>query len=112
MVMLQVPGDGVRAGVQALPGQVLAQPHDQVGGLAADGPGGGFRPPGPRFECRLAFGLIPGEQSVDPGPGHPVTAGNLAGRAVLDSDSSDDQPGFRHPGSVIAARPLARLPRR
>ena len=26
VVVLQVPGDGVRPGVQALPGQVLAQP--------------------------------------------------------------------------------------
>jgi len=36
MMMFQVPGDGVRPGVQALPGQVLAQPHDQVDDLAAD----------------------------------------------------------------------------
>jgi hypothetical protein len=31
-----VPGDGVRPGVQALPGQVLAEPDDQVHGLGTD----------------------------------------------------------------------------
>jgi hypothetical protein len=36
VMMLQVPGDGVRAGVQTLPGQVLAQPDDQVNGLGTD----------------------------------------------------------------------------
>jgi hypothetical protein len=39
MVAFQVPGDGLRSGVQALPGQLLAQPDDELGsaGLVADG---------------------------------------------------------------------------
>jgi hypothetical protein len=36
VVVFQVPGDGVRPGVQALPGQVLAHRDDQVGGLGRD----------------------------------------------------------------------------
>jgi hypothetical protein len=36
VVVLQVPGDGVRPGVQALPGQLLAQPGDQPGRIRAD----------------------------------------------------------------------------
>jgi hypothetical protein len=36
VVVLQVPGDGARASVQALPGQLLAQPDDQVGGVVRD----------------------------------------------------------------------------
>ena len=31
MVVLEVPGDGLRPGVQALAGRALAQPHDQAG---------------------------------------------------------------------------------
>ena len=33
VVVLEVPGDGVRAGVQPAVGQLLAQPDDQVDGL-------------------------------------------------------------------------------
>ena len=36
VVVFQVPGDGLRPGVQALPGQLLAQPHDQLRRLGAD----------------------------------------------------------------------------
>jgi hypothetical protein len=36
VVVFQVPGDRLRPGVQALAGQLLAQPHDQLDGLAAD----------------------------------------------------------------------------
>src|SRR5580700_797780 len=36
VLVFQVPADGVRAGIQALPGQFLARPDDQPGGLIAD----------------------------------------------------------------------------
>ena len=72
VVVLQVPGDGLRPGVQALPGQFLAQPDDQVGRLVADRGRGGLRPPGPRLERCLALGLVAVEQRVDPGAGDPV----------------------------------------
>jgi len=45
VMMLQVPGDGVRPGVQAPPGQLLAQLDDQRDrGIAYRGRGG-LRPP-------------------------------------------------------------------
>lgn len=39
----QVPGDGVRAGVQARAGQILAEPHDQVDDLVGSSRRGGVR---------------------------------------------------------------------
>ena len=44
--------------------------------------------------------------------GPPRTAGHLAHRALLDSDSRDDQPGFRHPGSLTATGSLTQQPLR
>ena len=111
-MVLQVPGDRDATGVQALVGEFLAEPDDQVGRVCADGPRRGPRVAGPRLERGVPFGLVPGKQGVDPGPGNPVTAGNFAGRALLDSDGSDDQAGSRHPPSVLAGRPLAPPPRR
>jgi len=35
-MVFQVPGDGVRPGVQALTGQLLTQPGDQLDNLVAD----------------------------------------------------------------------------
>jgi len=93
-MLLQVPGDGLRAGVQALAGEVLAQTDDQVGGVGADRGGGGLRPPGPRLERCVALGLVAGQQRVDPGPGDPVSPRDLADRALLASDGGDDEPGL------------------
>lgn len=59
MVVLQVPGDRVRSGVQALPGRVLAQLGDQAGRCLRDGPRGGPRPSRPRLERGLALGPVP-----------------------------------------------------
>jgi hypothetical protein len=93
-MVLQVPGDGVRPGIQPLPGQLLAQRDDQPGSAVADRRRGGLRPPGPRLERGLPLGPVAGQQRVDPGPGDPVTAGHLADGSLLDSDGSDDQPGL------------------
>ena len=42
VVLLQVPGDGLRPGVQPLAGQLLAQPDDQLDGAGADRGRGGL----------------------------------------------------------------------
>jgi hypothetical protein len=94
VVVLQVPGDGLRAGARALSGKVLAQPDDQVGRVVADRGRGGLRPPGPRLERRLALGLVAGQQRAGPGPGSPVSPRDLADRALPGSDGGDDQPGL------------------
>jgi hypothetical protein len=99
VMVFQVPGDGVRPGARALAGQFLAQPGDQLDGIGADRGRGGLRPPGPRFERGLAFGLIAGQQGADPGPGCPVAAGHLADRAFLDHRSDHRSP-IAHPAEV------------
>ena len=66
MMVLQVPGDGVRPGVQALPGQLLPQLGDQLDSLVADRGRGRSRPPRPRLERRLPLGPVPGQQRVNP----------------------------------------------
>jgi hypothetical protein len=90
VVMIQVPADGVRPGIQALPGQFLAQPDDQLHGRLSDRRGRGPRPPGPRLERRLR---------------HAVGAGNLTDRPLFDNNSSNDKPGFRYPGRLRPGRP-------
>jgi hypothetical protein len=112
VMLLQVPGDGLRPGVQSLPGQFLAQPGDQFDGSRADRRRGGLRPPGPRLERRLALGLLAVNQGVDPGPGDPVSPGRLRDRALFDNDGSNDKPGLRHPGSVQPAPSQPREARR
>ncbi len=72
------------------------------------GPG----PPRPRLERRLTLGLVTGQQLIDPRTRHPVRPRNLAHRAVLGSNSGDDKPGLRHPGSQPRQHHPARTPRR
>ena len=55
VVVLQVPADRVRPGVQALPGQLLTQSRDQGNGGVRDGPGRGRRAPRPWLERCLAL---------------------------------------------------------
>ena len=100
VVVGQVPADGVRPGVQALPGQFLAQPHDQVRSLRADCRRRGLRPPGPRLERGLAFSPVPGHQPGHPALRHPVGPGYLALAPALGDDSGDDKTRLRHPPTV------------
>jgi hypothetical protein len=59
-----------------------------------------FGRPGPRLERRLALGPVAVQQGIDPGAGDAVGLRDLADRALLNGDGGDDQPGFRHPGSL------------
>src|SRR5215213_2029125 len=100
MVLLgQVPGDGVRTGVQPLLGQLAAQLDDQLDGRRRDRRRLAVRPAGPSLERRLTLAAVTGEQLVDPLPRHTVGDGYLRNRAAFDNDSSDHQAGFRHPAS-------------
>jgi hypothetical protein len=56
----QMPGAGVRAGIQALPCQFPAQPDDQRGSSHRDRSRLAVRPPRPRLKRCLAFGLVAG----------------------------------------------------
>jgi hypothetical protein len=112
MVVFQVPGNGVRARVQALPGQLLPQPGDQLHRAAADRRRRGLRAPRPRLERCLALSPVTRYQRIDPRPGHPVRTGHLAHRALLDNDSSDHKPGFRHDRRLRPGCPVCHETRR
>jgi hypothetical protein len=62
--MVQMPGDGVRAGVQPGRGQLLAQLDDQVDHLARDCGRNGLRAAGAGLEDRVAFAAVAGHQFV------------------------------------------------
>ena len=102
VMVFQVPGDPLRSGVQASPGQLLTDPGHQADRFLLDRPRRGPRPPRPRLDCRLAFFPVAGQQRADPRTGRPVTAGYLANRALFHRDRHDDQPCSRHPGCLIA----------
>jgi hypothetical protein len=71
VVVLQVPGDGVRSGVQALPGKVCAQPmiRSAVSSLIADGEVLGRRDRGSNAASPSL--AVPGQQRVNPGRATP-----------------------------------------
>ena len=75
--------DGVGPGVEAVFGQGLAQRHD----LVLDGlwylVGRRLGPPGVGHEGGLTELPVPGQQLVEPGPGHPVGPCHFSDRAVL-----------------------------
>jgi hypothetical protein len=102
MVVTQVPADRVRPGIQALPGQLLAQGNDQIGGGVADRIGRGLRPPRPWLERRLALHPVAGDQPGHPALGHAIGAGRFALATALGEDSGDDKACLRHPPTVPA----------
>jgi hypothetical protein len=91
MLLDQVPGDGVGSGIQPLPGQLVAQPDDQRGGGRRDRGGLAVRPPGARFERRLALRPVAGDQTAHPTRRHLVAAGSLANSPALDNNSGNNQ---------------------
>jgi hypothetical protein len=100
--LLEVEGDGMSAGVQALLDQGLAQRHDLLlhrrrGGLRAVS-----RATRPRLQAGLTLGVVAADQFLDPPPRHPVVAGDLALGAPLDPHRGDHQPCQRHPHSSSA----------
>ena len=66
MVVPQMPGDGVRSGVESLLGQLFAQPDDQLDHLGGDRGGGGLRATGAGLERGLALGLVRQPDTASP----------------------------------------------
>ena len=98
VAMLEVPADGLRAGVQAA---------RRSGPCAAAGPG-----PRPRVGWRRVRSWVAvivvrtrprprlrylASSSIDPGPRDPVVGDDLGDGAVLEGDGGDDQTGLRGP---------------
>ena len=55
-MVLEVPGNGLGAGVQARVGQLLAQPHDPVNQLGGQGGRGALGPSGAWLQGSLTLG--------------------------------------------------------
>ena len=105
-VALEVPGDGLRPGVEP----TLAQPFPQTDDLVFDLVGrtrrAVMRTPRSGFEGGVAVSPVAPDQGCDPGLGHPVGPGHLSHRATLDHD------GIGHVAGLLHGHPLlARCPR-
>ena len=91
VVVLEVPLDGVGAGVQAGGGQLLAELDDQVDGLGGRRGRDAMGAPGAWFEGGLALGLVAGEELEQPGLRDAVLGGDIADGSVLDHHGGDQQ---------------------
>src|ERR1700746_3897763 len=89
-------GDGGRAGVVALFGQRLAQPHDAVFDLGADRVSMVVRASGAWLKRHRPVGVVAADQLVYPVPGELVVAGDLAFAAPFEHDGGDNQLRLRH----------------
>ena len=85
------------AGIQALLGQLFAEPDDQLDSGGTDRGGRGVRAARARLERRLALGPVPGHQPGKPALGHLVGASYLGLATALDNNRGDHKTGLRHP---------------
>src|SRR5215212_7542808 len=92
----QVSGDGFRAAVQPLLGQLLTQPKNHLLGVGVDRMRAGMRTAGPRLKGGNTLGVETFDQLLHPVPGDPVVAGHLALGPALHSDRDNDQLSHRH----------------
>ena len=108
VVVLEVPGDGLGAGVQAGVGQLLADPQDELDHRGRQGGRGGLGASGAGLHRCLALGFVAGLELVDPGAVDAVTGGDLGRALVVDEEGRDDQArlrcGLRHGRASSPAR--------
>ena len=104
VVVLEVPGDGLGAGVQSRIGQFLAYRHDEVDHVGSEGGRGVLGSSGVGLERGLALGLEAGLELVDPGAVDAVAGGDLGGALVVDEEGCDDKACFRHGRASSPAR--------
>ena len=91
MVVVEMPPDGVRSGVQAGGGQLLAQLEDQVDGLGRRRGRDVLGTTGAGLEGGVALGLVAGEELEQPGLRDAVLGGDVADGSVLDHHGGDQQ---------------------
>lgn len=89
VVVLEVPGDRLGAGVQAGIGKLVADLHDEVDHLGREGTGGGLGSSRSGFQCRITLGLVAGPEFVDPGAVYAVPGGDLGRCLVVDEQGVD-----------------------
>ena len=96
VVVFEMPGDGLGAGIQSRVGQFLADPHDEVDHVGCECGRGRLGASGAGPERGLALGFVAGFELVDPGAVDAVAGGDLGGALVVDEEGGDDQACFRH----------------
>lgn len=94
MVMLaEVPDNRVRAGVQAVQHEVVADLDDQLDRRGRRGPRARVRPSRTRLERSVALDPVAGHELGHPAFRDVVVAGNVALVATFDNDGSDNEAG-------------------
>ena len=93
VVAFEMPGDRVRARVQALRDEPGPQLADQRGDLRRRRGRLPFRSPRTWFERTLTLGPVAGDEFVGPRTRHAVSRNNFRHRTTLEDDRGDDQPG-------------------
>lgn len=88
--------DRLRAGVEALLRQLLAQPQDQVLEVWIEPVRAGERPSRPRLIGRRALSFVATDQLLDPVARHPVVTSDFALGTALHDNRGDDQLDSRH----------------
>jgi len=91
VVVLEMPPDGVRSGVQAGGGQLLAQLEDQVDGLARRRGRDAVGTTGAGLEGGVARGPVAGEELEQPGLRDAVLGGDVGNGSALDHHGGDQQ---------------------
>lgn len=95
VVMVQVPGDGLGAGVGALGGEVSAQGDYECCGGGVGGLGARFGASAAGLVGGLAVGAVLGHEAADPALGDAVGAGGV-GLGGAGEHGGDDEAAFRH----------------
>jgi hypothetical protein len=97
VVVFEVPADRVRAGVQSLTAEPLAELDDQLDRGIGDGGRGRLGSSGARLERGVALSPVAGHELIHPRAGHPVSGRHLTRAATFNDNSSDHQTGLGHP---------------
>ena len=101
----QVPGDRVRPGIQALPGQVLTQRNDLVFDTGGQPGRRGMRPPRSREQAQIPFSAVTGQALIHPAARHAMRSGDLPDAQAFQHN------GLDHIADQIHRTPPHRCPR-
>src|SRR5258706_7321276 len=97
MVMLEVPSDGVGAGVETLSDELSADLDDPIDRRRGDRRRGGLGTSRAWLKRGIAFDAVSGDEFADPATGDAVGARDVGLGTTLEYDSGDYQTRFGHP---------------
>ena len=105
VALLEVPGNGVRAGIEALGGQLRAQVHHQLDGLVTDLGWRATGTPGPGLERRVALSTPAGHPTRHRRLRDLVLPGCFGRGSTLDHHRQDCCATLRHNATIAAPAP-------